>query len=180
LKPQNDESFAKLLTVGGHKNSLGEVGTVIERVLHDASLLAELYDCLFNEDAWVRMRAADAMEKVARLHPDWLEPYVDRLLRDFSVSTQPSIQWHLAQIYSQVKLSDTQKRLAIAWLEQLLASSEIDWIVAANAMDTLAQFTRDGSVPTSTAAALVTVQLRHTSKAVVRRANKILDQLSSI
>jgi HEAT repeat protein len=32
--------------------------------LHDPERLEELYSCLFNEDAWVRMRAADALENL--------------------------------------------------------------------------------------------------------------------
>jgi hypothetical protein len=177
MSPSDNKPFAEILAIGGHKNSLGEVDAVIGRVLHDAALLSELYDCLFDEDAWVRMRAADALEKVCRQHPDWLGPYVGKLLHDFPASTQPSIQWHMAQIFRQVKLSGAQKRSVIEWLEKLLASSEADWIVAANAMDTLAQFTRDGSVAKSQMSALATIQLQHKSKAVVKRANKILSEL---
>lgn len=173
------EKFAEMLAAEGHANSLGRVDEVIEFVLHDKSRLDELYGCLFNEDAWVRMRAADALEKICRHHPGWLLPYIDRLQDELAASTQPSIQWHLAQIYSQVDLTPNQKRVAIHWLKQLLSTKEIDWIVAANAMDALVQFTRDGSFSVAEVIPLLRTQQKHKSKAVIKRANKLLTELST-
>ena len=102
-----------MLIEGGKTNSLGRVNEVIEIVLQDKSRLEELYSCLFNDDAWVRMRAVDAIEKVCRVSPDWLEPYIDRFLDELAVSTQPSIQWHLAEIFGEVDLTGPQKERVI-------------------------------------------------------------------
>lgn len=166
-----------MLTVGGHANSLGRVNEIIELVLNDKSRLDELYDCMFDDDAWVRMRAADALEKVCRTHPDWLLPYIDKFAKDLSTSSQPSIRWHLAQIYRRVSLTSEQKRFAIDWLKKLLSSKEVDWIAAANAMDTLAAFTKDGSFSAVEMASLLEIQQKHKSKSVVKRANKWLAEL---
>jgi TPR repeat protein len=170
------ETFAQILAAGGKTNSLGRADEVINHILKDPSRLSELYSCLFEDNAWVRMRAVDSLEKICRIHPEWLEPYVDRFSSELTESTQPSIQWHLAQMYREIKLSDTQKRFAINWLKRLLASKEVDWIVSANAMDTLAQFTRDGSVPVSELVSLLKIQQHHKSNAVVKRATKLLDK----
>lgn len=159
--------------VGGKTNLLGRSAEVLRLVLDDASLLDELYECMFDEDAWVRMRAADTIEKVCREHPEWIEKYVNRFIDDFSSNTQASIQWHLAQIYRQVALTDIQKRQIILWLENLLATTEIDWIVAANAMDTLAQFTSDGAYPRNKLMPLLDIQSHHRSKSVVKRAARM-------
>jgi TPR repeat protein len=174
-----EESFAALLAVGGKSNSLGRAAEVTAIVLQDRVLLAELYACMFEDDPWVRMRAADCLEKICRVHPDWIEPYIDKIADELAVSGQPSIQWHIAQIYREVKLSPAQKRFAINWLKELLSTTQVDWIVAANAMDSLAQFVRDGSMPHADLAALLEIQLGHHSKSVVRRAHKLLEQLSS-
>src|SRR5690242_6990581 len=123
------ESFADMLLVGGKANSLGRVNDVIEIVLADQSRLDELYGCLSEDDAWVRMRAADALEKICRVHPEWLVPYIDKLQADFATNTQASIQWHMAQIFAEVDLTDTQKEFAIHWLRDLLATEQTDWIV---------------------------------------------------
>lgn len=173
------EHFVEMLMDGGHRNSLGRVNEIIENVLRDRSRLDELYGCLFNEDAWVRMRAADAIEKICRKHPDWLLPYVDRFQDELSASAQPSIQWHLAQIYEQVSLTDEQKQIAQNWLKTLLSTKDIDWIVAANAMDTLVKFTKEGSFPADEMARLLEIQQHHKSNAVIRRATKLLAGLAA-
>jgi len=173
------QKLTDMLATGGHKNSLGEVPQVIEIVLHDQHRIEELYNCLFDGDAWVRMRAADAFEKICRVHPDWLLPYIDRLATDFGASFQPSIQWHMAQIYKQVPLTQTQKDVAIQWLTQRIATKDVDWIVAANVMETLAQFAKDGSFPLDQLVSLLKIQQQHKSNAVVRRATKILATLPS-
>lgn len=171
------DRFSSILAVGGKSNSLGRVPEVVDLVLHDQSRLSELYNCLFHEDAWLRMRAADAIEKVCRQHPDWLLPYIDRFQSELGSSPQPSIQWHLAQIYRQVALTAAQKQAALRWLKDRLTTTATDWIVAANAMVTLVQFTKDGATPLAETVRLLEIQREHKSKSVVKRADKLLAEL---
>lgn len=173
------EFFTEILAVGGKSNSLGRTSEVIELVLRNKNQLDELYGCVFNDDAWIRMRAIDALEKICRQHPDWLLPYVDKFQVELASSSQPSIQWHLAQIYSQINLTAEQKLNAINWLKDLLSSVNVDWIVAANAMKTLVQFTKDGSVSKNVTVQLLELQQKHKSNSVVRKVNKLLSELSS-
>lgn len=174
------EPFAVMLTAGGKSNSLGRVSEVIEAVLKDRSRLGELYDCLFHEDAWARMRAADALEKICREHPDWIEPFIDRIQAELTGTGQASIIWHLAQIYRQVNLNDKQRETAITWLKKQISSKDADWIVSANTMDTLFEFTRRGHFPAPELTELLETQRRHKSAAVVKRATKLLDRLSTL
>lgn len=165
------------LTIGGKSNSLGKVNEVIQEVLQDKSLLVALYDCMKSEDAWVRMRAADTFEKICRERPEWIEPFIDRIQDELSgPKQQPSIQWHIAQIYREVSLTDTQKERALNWLVDILSKSSIDWIVAANSMDTLAYFTRRGGFDKNILIHLLNIQRHHRSNAVIRKANKILTE----
>ena len=168
-----NEPFEEMLSVGGKKNTLGRANDVVNAVLADKPRLEELYQCMFSEDAWVRMRAADAFEKLGREYPDWLMAYIDRLQSDLSKSRQPSIQWHLAQIYKQIDLNSDQRRRAIAWLEKLISTVDVDWIVAANTMETLAHFTKTGYFNRSKLLALLAVQARHKSNSVVKKSIKI-------
>lgn len=172
-----NEPFAKLLAVGGKSNSLGRAEEVVAAVAHNQSRLQELYMCLFAEDEWLRMRAADSLEKVCRTHPQWLEPYVERLLKDVAQIDQPSVQWHLAQMFSEITLTPAQKKKATAWLSEQLQKPTLDWIVAANAMETLAKFTREGTFAKETVIPLLKRQQKHRSKAVVKRATKLLEDL---
>lgn len=171
------EPFNQLLSIGGKSNSLGKAGEVVEAVLQDKSRLDELYNCLFSEDAWTRMRAADSLEKVCRVHPEWLEPYIDRFAAELLTSPQASIQWHLAQIFQQVHLTSAQKAIVVQWLKKLLYSTDVDWIVATNAMDALVRFTHEGAVSAAETRVILTTQQQHHSTAVVKRANKLLPEL---
>lgn len=174
-----NESFSEMFAVGGKSNSLGRTNEVINQVLHNRSCLEELYLCLFNEDAWIRMRAADALEKVCRQQPGWLLSYIDRFISNLHISSQPSIQWHLAQIYTQVDLTDQQRQLVIEWLTQLISSKDTDWIVAANTMDTLAHFTKTGYFSAEKLVKLLCIQQQHASNAVIKRADKYLAEFSA-
>lgn len=171
------EPFESILTAGGKSNSLGRANEVIAIVFGDKSRLNELYDCMYHDDPWVRMRAADSIEKICRSRPQWIEPYLDQLMRDFLASTQPSIRWHLAQIFAEVTLQPEQKKTVVKWLKGLLASPDTDWIVAANAMEALVQLTLTGAVPTSEAIPLLEIQRLHKSNAVKKRAEKLLGKL---
>ena len=173
-----NQSFADMLAEDGKKNSLGRVNDVLEIVLSDQSRLEELYKTISHQDAWVRMRAVDAFEKVCRIHPEWIKTYIDKIQIELSGNTQPSIQWHIAQIYSKVELKEEQKIRAIEWLVAILNSNEADWIVAANSMDTLADFVRKGDVDKSILLVTLDIQKAHKSNAVVKRVNKLLSEFA--
>lgn len=172
-----DQKFAIILTEGGHTNSLGRAEDVVRVVLADKNRLEELYQCMFDDDAWVRMRAADSLEKVCRVKPEWFKPYASRFISELSDSTQPSIQWHLAQMYRQIDLTDEERRIVINWLKQLIASIDVDWIVSANVMETLLHLSNADHIDKSEIQSLFEIQRQHKSKSVVRKANKLLDQI---
>lgn len=172
-----NDTFKTMLAEGGKKNSLGRAEEVVQVVLGDKNRLEELYSCLFLEDAWVRMRAADALEKVCRSQPEWLESYIDRFFIDLAENTQPSIQWHIAQIFGEVILTPRQQQRALAWLTERLQTLNVDWIVAANSMDTLMKFVEKGQYPKDQFRVLLVLQQSHHSKSVVRRATKLLEML---
>lgn len=163
-------SFEQIFQVGGHANSLGRAGEVVAQVLADHSRLEELYQCVSASDAWVRMRAIDTFEKVARIHPDWCKEYVDRILADHITSTQPSIQWHMAELFVDLPLTTTQTTRAAQWIEATLDSQQIDWIVAVNCMKALWLFVERGAISVARAAELLAVQAEHSSKTVRKKA----------
>lgn len=168
------EMFKQKLAVGGKKNSLGLTQEVVQEVLRNKNRLAELYECLFDEDAWIRMRAADGLEKICRVHPEWLEPHLEKLFTDMATSSQASLLWHFAQIIGEVSLTPTQVNAALDWLKSILKTADADWIVAANAMTTLTQFVGEGKISTAEARPFLEMQLQHASPSVQKRAKKLL------
>lgn len=172
-------ALATLLTAGGHANSLGKANEVIALVLNDKSLFNELFQCLFYDDAWVRMRAADALEKICRDHPDWIEPYIPAIQSKLSdTNQQASIKWHIAQIYPQVTLTKPQKEHAFTWLKTQVSTTEVDWIVAANCLKALLIFMERGDITQAALVKFLKVQQHHSSKSVAKKATKMLGELS--
>lgn len=168
------EKMETMLSVGGKSNSLGRVGEVVDKVLSEKACLGDLYDCMFCDDPWVRMRAADAFEKVCRERPEWIKPYISRMQMDLSgTNQQASIQWHMAQIYQQVELTKDQRSKATTWLARLLSSSDNDWIVSTNAMKALVYFTQQGDYSQEQLLHLLKIQSKHRSNAVVKKAKEM-------
>ncbi|GAB2479612.1 hypothetical protein [Jatrophihabitans fulvus] len=129
---------------GGHPNSLGRTGEVVDRVLADGTLLDELFATISSDDAVVRMRVGDALEKICRERPDWFVPRVTRILDELGPIEQPSVQWHVAQLLDHLRndLTDHERERATALLQHNLATSP-DWIVRNVTMDVLARWSAD-------------------------------------
>jgi hypothetical protein len=70
---------------GGDPRTLGRAEEVVSLVLTRSRLLPRLFECVSDDDEVVRMRAADALEKVCRQQPSLLEPYISRLLDEVAL-----------------------------------------------------------------------------------------------
>lgn len=171
------EAFADVLAVGGRSNSLGRAGEVVDAVLGDRGRLDELWACIGHDDPNVRMRAIDSFEKVVNERPTWADEYVPRIVDELTSSSQPSIQWHVAQLFPQVRLDADQRERALTWLRARLATTDVDWIVAVNCMRTLLAFHERGDVEVEALRRLYEQQCRHHSKTVRRKANEFLGDL---
>lgn len=134
---QRTASFKDQLT-GGPKRELRN-RAVIDAVLADPARVGELFACVLDDDAHVRMRAADALEKVGRAQPSIVAPLADRILTDMAIIDQPSIQWHVAQLVATLPLRPRERRRGIATVQRYLNTSD-DWIVLTQSMRTLAHF----------------------------------------
>ncbi|MDH3742470.1 MAG: hypothetical protein OER56_12830, partial [Hyphomicrobiales bacterium] len=108
------------MLAGGDRRSIGRGAQVVRHVLDDASRFSILIDGLSHGDSLVRMRCADAAEKVSREHPEWLQPFKDELIEIAASSTQQEVRWHLAQMLPRLKLSDRERQSIIALLYDYL------------------------------------------------------------
>ena len=75
---------------------IGHSDQVAAMVSDDPELFPELIAGLWSEDPLVRMRAADAAEKVTRKHRELLQPYKKELLGLMAEAEQQELRWHLA------------------------------------------------------------------------------------
>lgn len=164
---------------GGDPRSLHGVPVVIGVAAGDAAAFEALFTCLFSGDEIVRMRAADALEKVARIAPERFVAYRRRLLRDVAQIDQASVQWHLAQILSEIELTAAQRGRAVAVLKRNLKRYD-DWLVINLTLEGLARFAHDD--PPLRAELIPVLQAHQASgrKSIATRATKLLSELRAL
>jgi hypothetical protein len=73
-------------------------------VCGDPKLFPKLIAGLWSAEPLVRMRAADAAEKVTRKHREFLQPYKDQLLGLMVEAQEQELRWHLAVLVPRLEL----------------------------------------------------------------------------
>jgi HEAT repeat protein len=109
-----------LLLGGGDRRTTGRSDQVAAIVTRNLRLFPKLISGLWSPDPLVRMRAADAAEKVTRKNPALLTPYRKELLGLMTEATQQELRWHLAVMIPRLPLSAMERQLAISALNGYL------------------------------------------------------------
>ena len=81
---------------GGDRRSIGRADEVARLILKQPRHFRELIACLWHDDPIVRMRAADAAEKVSAKKPRLLDRRKPELLGLLAETEQIELRWHLA------------------------------------------------------------------------------------
>ena len=97
---------------------MGHVAEVVETVLRKPKLVRTLVHCMLVADEGLRMRAADALEKVSRQHVEELQPYIGVLLGLFEEEEQQELRWHLAVTLPRLRLDGSERRRMLHALQQ--------------------------------------------------------------
>lgn len=171
------ESFEEMLT-GGHPNSLGNTVQVVDIVLANKERLEELYQCYFSKDEVVRLRVSSAMKRVCKEHPEWLVPYLDKLLDEISTINQASTQWTLAILFLWLErdMTPSQHERATKIMQTNLENSN-DWIVQNTTMESLAAWAKEDDRLQKWLIPKLHNFTKSTRKSVAGRARKLLIQL---
>jgi hypothetical protein len=106
---------------GGDRRSIGRSNEVVAEVLANPARAGQLVRVLVNAltgtDQVLRMRASDAIEKIAAQRPQLLRPFKRNLLALAGSSSQQEVRWHLAQFVPRLKLRSNE---AAAFVEILV------------------------------------------------------------
>jgi len=105
---------------GGDRRSIGKSNQVAKLILSEPKRFSELIECLWSEDPIVRMRAADAAEKVTVSCPELLKPYKRELLGLLAEAEQIELRWHLAMMVPRLALTRAESERAAAALQHYL------------------------------------------------------------
>ena len=111
--PQPTQRNILSLLKGRDRRTIGRSDHVAAIVSNDPELFPELITGLWVEDPLVRMRVADATEKVTRKHPELLQPYKKELLGLMREATQQELRWHLAVIIPRLSLNAKERQSVI-------------------------------------------------------------------
>jgi HEAT repeats len=118
---------------GGDLRSDGASNEVAQTIIHNPRLFPDLVACLDAGDAVVRGRAADAIEKIARILPDIAVQNLDCLVTALSGDEVPMVRWHLAMALGHLVMNEEQADLIEkALLERLEDESVfvVSWAIA--------------------------------------------------
>ena len=162
---------------GGDRRSIGRADEVAAMVSKEPRLFPELIVGLWSDDSLVRMRAADAAEKVTRTDRELLVPYKKELLGLMAETQQQEMRWHLAAMIPRLRMNARERKLAGRLLEDYLTdSSSIVKTCALQGLADLAQ--EDASLRPSVIEALREAT-RNGTPAMKARSRKLLLQLES-
>lgn len=100
------------LLSGGDRRSIGQVEQVCAIIAADPELFGQLVVAMTDADPLVRMRSADAVEKLTVAHPEWLRPHREALLGPIASIDQQEVQWHLAELLPRLTLSPADRQRA--------------------------------------------------------------------
>ena len=121
---------------GGDRRSIGRSNDVVALVLKKPELFDVLISGMALDDPLVRMRCADAAEKVTVVHPEYLRPYKRTLIEDLSRLEQKEVRWHVAAMLARLPFTAKEQQRVI---EILLAyTNDRSSIVKTIAMQSLA------------------------------------------
>ncbi len=107
---------------GGDRRSIGKSDFVVQYVLKNPATFAHVFAGLWDDDPVVRMRAADAVEKVTRKQPELLQSWKRQLLGIAAFTKDKEVRWHFAQMAPRLRLTPPEQKQAVQILTGYLES----------------------------------------------------------
>ncbi len=162
---------------GGDLRSIGRSDEVVRDILNEPTLFNEVFEGILSNDPLIRMRSADAIEKVSSIKPSYLQPYKNRLIDEVSQIEQQEVRWHLAQMFSYIEINEHETDRIVSLLLNYI-DNDRSKIVQVNSIQTLTNLAvRYQRIKPVTVNKLQEI-IRVGSSAVVSRARKLLERLA--
>ena len=121
---------------GGDRRSIGRSNEVVAEVGADPALFDAVFCGLQSDDAVLRARAADVVEKITIRHPGLLLRYKNELVGPLARASQKEVRWHVAQMLPRVAWNELERRRVMAILMDYV--NDASSIVKTCAMQALA------------------------------------------
>lgn len=172
-----NEQFIEMLKEPA--NTLGRTEEAVAIVLADPARIVELYECYFQPDEWVRLRASSAFKRLWKADVELVLPFLDGFVDDVSAIDQPSVQWTFALMCLDLDnhLTNDQRTTCKARLKSYLENSD-DWIVQNNTITTLGTWAKEDTALREWLLPRLKELSESYRKSVARRAIKWLEELT--
>ena len=164
-----------VLLRGKDKRSIGRSNEVATLVLREPRRFPDLIECLWSDDPIVRMRAADAAEKVSAAKPELLVPFRAELLGMLAEAEQIELRWHLALMVPRLSLTVPERQRAFTALHHYL--DDRSSIVRTFALQGLTELARKEPNLRSHVTGILEESLRSGTAAMKARARKLLKEM---
>jgi len=168
------QTIAEMLK-GGDRRSIGKSNQIAKLVLSEPRRFAELVRCLWDEDPLVRMRAADAAEKVTVTRAELLKPYKEELLGLLAEAEQIELRWHLALMVPRLELARQERQRVAESLQRYLRDRSS--IVRTSALQGLVDLARQDLSLKELARRTCEESLRTGTAAMKARARRLIKDL---
>lgn len=163
---------------GGDRRSIGRSNQVVAIIRRQPELFSALIDGMHHADELVRMRAADAAEKLTVTNPQWLQPFKVQLMTLAANTTQQELRWHLAQMLPRLDLSTKDRKLVVTLLLGYLEDESR--IVKTFTMQGLVDLARQDPTLANSIRPLISSLTRTGSPSMKSRGRKLLLQLRAL
>lgn len=160
---------------GGDRRSIGRSNQVVAIIRRQPTLFPVLIEGMHHADELVRMRAADAVEKLTVTNPEWLQPFKAQLINLAARATQQELQWHLTQVLPRLELSRKDRVIVVEVFRRYLQDKSR--IVKTFAMQGLTDLAKQDPRLTNSIRPLISSLTRTGSPSMKSRGRKLLLQL---
>ncbi len=176
------ETIRSMLAAGCRPLSSGRVAEVAAFVLAQSKReqpkrVAQLVECLWDEDVGVVLRAADALEKLSQVLPSALDVWKAPLLGLLAEATQNKLRWSLALIVPRLTLTLPECRRAAKTLQSYI--DDPSSIVKTCALQGLADLTRQDRSLLPEVVDLLRIHSRSGTPAMRARGRMLLRRLET-
>jgi hypothetical protein len=166
------------LLEGGDRRTIGCSDQVAAMVSKDPRLFPRLIAGLWSVDPLVRLRAADATEKVTRNNREFLRPYKKELLGLMAEAKEQELRWHLAVMIPRLLLKPRERRFAASLLKSYLGDRSS--IVRTLALQGLADLAQNDPTIRPGVIEILRESARTGRPAMKARSRKLLPQLERL
>jgi hypothetical protein len=165
------------LLVGNDLRSIGKADEVVELVTSDPELFDEVFDGIFHKDKVIRARCADAVEKVSKRFPQYIQKKKSAILKNLNEFNQKEVVWHVALMLGCLKLTKKETEKAFIKLNEWLNSSG-SIVVKVTCMQTMAGYALKNKAIAKSVCDEIQKQIVNGAPAIKARGRKLLKLLT--